>query len=353
MSRYDSDNMFTTVAVWFQDTPAFPVGQREPPGGNNVMSIVLETGRPARINDYSAASGAIGGPARKAGIRSAVGIPIIVQGRLWGIMTAGSTHSEPLPADTEARLASFTELVSTAIANTEAREAIERLAEEQAASRIRVLTAGDDARRRVVRDLHDGAQQRLVHSIIVLKLARRALVESDSEAKSLVDEALVQAEQANVELRELARGILPSVLIRGGLADGVETVVSRIDLPVDVEIANGRFPAEIEASAYFIIAEALTNVVKHAQATRAEVNARVEDGALLVEIRDDGTGAADPAGQGLVGLADRATALGGRLRVQRLASGGTLVAAVLPLPAASDDESVGEKPVGPPASARS
>ncbi len=391
------------------------------------MTMVLETGRPG---SYQRLLRRLrrdpGGVAPLAGIRSAVGIPIIVEGRLWGtgIMTAGSTQSEPLlRGHRGAALASFTELVSpdtppraragagrafasgspqeacgagpgpgpptgrcpptapppspapappprgpprphlpryhavgsTAIANTEAREAIERLAEEQAASRIRVLTAADDARRRVVRDLHDGAQQRLVHSIIVLKLARRALAETDGEAKSLVDEALVQAEQANVELRELAHGILPSVLIRGGLADGVETVVSRIDLPVDVDIANERFPAEIEASAYFIIAEALTNVVKHAQSDAGRSpSARVENGALLVEVRDDGTGAADPTGPGLVGLADRATALGGRLEVLRSASGGTLVAAVLPLPAATDDESsVGEQPVGPPADARS
>jgi len=192
-----------------------------------------------------------------------------------------------------------------------------------------------------------------VHSIIMLKLARRALGETNGEAKSRLDEALKQAEQAKVELRELAHGILPSALIRGGLQDGVETVVSRIDLPVDVEIANERFPAEVEANAYFIIAEALTNVVKHAHATRAEVTARIENEALLVEVRDDGIGGADPAGHGLVVLADRATALGGRLQVQHLASGGTLVAAVLPLPATDDDESVGEEPVGPPAAGRS
>jgi GAF domain-containing protein len=145
MSRYDSDNMFTTVAVWSPDTPAFPVGLREPPGGNNVMTIVLETGRPARINDYSAsASGPIGDGARRAGVRSSVGIPIIVAGRLWGVMSAGSTHPEPLPADTEARLASFTELVATAIASAESRDALARLADEQAAlRRVATLVAQD------------------------------------------------------------------------------------------------------------------------------------------------------------------------------------------------------------------
>ena len=283
------------------------------------------------------------------GVRSSVATPIVVEGRLWGTMIATGSEPEPLPSDTEARLERFANLVATAIANAKAREAIERLAEEQAASRTRLLTAADDARRRVVRDLHDGAQQRLVHSIVTLKLAQRALIETDDEARSLVDEALEQVQQGNVELRELAHGILPSVLTHDGLQAGVESVVSRLGLPVHADIPNERFPAEIEASAYFIIAEALTNVVKHAHATRAEVRARVENETLLVDVRDDGVGGADPAGHGLVGLADRATALGGRLQVERLASGGTLVAAALPLPLADEPESLSEAPVGPPA----
>jgi signal transduction histidine kinase/uncharacterized protein YoaH (UPF0181 family) len=142
MSRYDSDNMFTTVAVWSTGEAAFPVGGREIPGGNNAMTTVLRTGQPARINDYSDASGPIGEAARDVGYRSAVGTPIIVEGRLWGVMTAASSAEEPLPADTEARLASFTELVATAIANAESRTRLARLAEEQAAlRRVAVLVA--------------------------------------------------------------------------------------------------------------------------------------------------------------------------------------------------------------------
>ena len=191
-----------------------------------------------------------------------------------------------------------------------------------------------------------------MHSIVTLKLAQRALSETDSEAKSLVDEALEQVQQGNVELRELAHGILPSVLTHDGLQAGVESVVSRLGLPVHADIPNERLPAEIEASAYFIIAEALTNVVKHAEATRTDVRARVENETLLVEVRDNGVGGADPAGHGLVGLADRATALGGRFQVERLASGGTLVAATLPLTAADDGEPFSEAPARPPAAPR-
>jgi signal transduction histidine kinase len=153
----------------------------------------------------------------------------------------------------------------------------------------------------------------------------------NGEAASLVAEALAQAEQGKDELRELSHGILPSALTLGGLRAGVDTVVSRMELPVEVEITNERFPAEIEASAYFIVAEALTNVVKHARATTAEVKAWVEDGALRLEVADDGVGGADPTGHGLVGLSDRAIALGGSFAVGASPSGGTAVWATLPL----------------------
>ncbi len=334
MFRYDGDEMVIVASRGrFKET--FPRGSRNPLGGENIATIMLRTKKPARIDDYRAASGSIGEAAVASGFRSALGAPIIVNNELWGGLIIGVTAeplpAEPLPAETEGRLAEFTELMATAIANAEAREAIERLADEQAASRIRLITAADDARRRVVRDLHDGAQQRLVHSIITLKLAQRALRGTEGEAEGLVDEALDQAEKGKLELRELAHGILPSVLARGGLRAGVEAIVSRLDLPVDVEVTAERFPAEIEASAYFIVAEALTNVVKHARATQAEVSARVKDAALHFEVRDDGVGGADPTGRGLIGLADRATALGGQLEVQRLGNGGTLVAAALPV----------------------
>jgi signal transduction histidine kinase len=185
-----------------------------------------------------------------------------------------------------------------------------------------------------VRDLHDGAQQRLVHAIVTLKLAQRAARDDDGELESLLGEALEEAELGNRELRDLAHGILPPALTRGGLRAGVEAVVARMDLPVAVDVPGERLQAEIEASAYFIVAEALTNVVKHSNAESAKVRASVEDGLLQVEVRDDGIGGADPDGHGLVGMADRVSALGGRLSVQSPAGGGTVLTATLPLPAA-------------------
>jgi signal transduction histidine kinase len=194
------------------------------------------------------------------------------------------------------------------------------------------VAATDDERRRVVRDLHDGAQQRVVHTILTLKLAREALERGDDAGPELVLEALDNAQRANVELRELAHGILPTVLSGGGLTEGVASLASRTPVPVDVDVSVGRLPAAVEATAYFVVAEALTNVAKHAHAAHAHVTARLEDGTLAVQVRDDGIGGARPDGSGLLGLADRVAALEGRLQVETPAEGGTLVAATIPLP---------------------
>jgi signal transduction histidine kinase len=202
-----------------------------------------------------------------------------------------------------------------------------------AASRARIVAAADEERRRVVRDLHDGAQQRLVHTTVMLKLARRALENATEDLPALLTEALENAEQATAELRELAHGILPPVLTQGGLHAGVDALASRMPVPVENGVAVGRLPATVEATAYFVVAEALTNVAKHARAGHAAVGARIEDGTLGIQVRDDGIGGARPDGSGLLGLADRLAVLHGRLRVESPAGGGTLVTADIPLPA--------------------
>jgi PAS domain S-box-containing protein len=185
--RFESDSTATLVAQSDTPWPPPPLGTRFRLDGENLVTSLHQTGQAARLDEWTNATGEVSAMADVLGVRSSVATPIVVEGRLWGAMIATTNQPEPLPPDTEARLERFAELVATAIANAEAREAIERLAEEQAASRIRLLTAADDARRRVVRDLHDGAQHRLVHSIITLKLAQRALGETDGEGKSLVD----------------------------------------------------------------------------------------------------------------------------------------------------------------------
>ena len=326
MGRYEPDESLTFVATWGALGGPFEAGSRHTLGGNNLGTIVFRTERPARIDRYAdTSSGPLGVGVREAGIRSSVATPIFVEGRLWGLIVAGSFLEDPLPPDSEARLAGFTELVATAIANAEGRAAL-------AASGARIVAAADESRRRIERDLHDGAQQRLVHAVIVLKLALRALSAGDTNAGEMVAEALRHAEQANAELRELAHGILPAALTRGGLRAGVEALVTRVSLPVSVDVSVERLPASVEATAYFVISEALTNAVKHARAARAEVTARLQDGELRIDICDDGIGGArSEHGTGLGGLEDRVSALAGRLALESPPGEGTRVCAQLPV----------------------
>jgi signal transduction histidine kinase len=327
MERYESDGTVTGVAAWSRlEQRELAVGTRIALEGLSIAAQVYETGRPVRVDSFVRASGPIAEEARALGIRSSVGCPIFVERRLWGVIAASSKREKPFPPETEAQIGEFTELVATAVANAEARD-------ELLASRARVVVAADEARRRIERDLHDGAQQRLVHAVITLKLALRALKEGDEQAEELVSESLAHSEEATAELRELAHGILPSVLARGGLRAGVDSCVSRIRLPVAVEVCADRFSPQIEATAYFVVSESLTNAAKHSGADRAEVNVRAEDGVLRIEIRDDGVGGARlNSGTGLLGLQDRVAALDGGLEVESQPGAGTLVLATMPLP---------------------
>ncbi|MEA2215050.1 MAG: hypothetical protein QOK19_611 [Solirubrobacteraceae bacterium] len=324
MQCYEPEGNSTVVAIWGLLADYFPVGTRLDLEGENVAAIVRDTEQPARIDDYSNVKSPMAEHARESGVRTAVGSPIVVDGELWGSMTAVTMREEPLPADAESRIGEFTELVATAISNVQARS-------ELAASRARIIAATDEERRRVVRDLHDGAQQRLVHTVVTLKLARRELEPGAGGAPALVTEALKHAEEATAELRELAHGILPSVLTRGGLRAGVVALASRMPVPVDIGVSVERFPSAVEATAYFVVAEALTNVAKHSHARHAQVSARVTDGTLQVQVRDDGVGGARTDGGGLLGLADRLGVLDGSLRVDSPGDGGTLIAAEIPI----------------------
>jgi signal transduction histidine kinase len=325
MERFEPDGTVTAIAAWERSgRPLLAVGKRFALEGASIAAQVHETGRPARVDSFAGATGPIAREAQALGIRSSVGCPIVVGGLTWGVIAASARGDVPFPPDTESRIADFTGLVATAVSNAEARA-------DLVASRARLLTAADDARRRVVRDLHDGAQQRFVHTIITLKLAQRAFERGDEDARALVDQALDHAEEAITEVRELAHGILPSALVQGGLAAGVSALASRVRVPVAVAVPGERFAPEIEASAYFVVAEALTNVAKHSNARHADVRAWLEDGLLRVDVRDDGVGGARTDGSGLVGLDDRVAALGGQLQIESPPGGGTRIAATLPL----------------------
>jgi PAS domain S-box-containing protein len=325
VGRFDPEGPAFVVVGVAKSVEGIPIGSRWELNDLYVSSKVFLTGRSARVDASDLAS--VGGPVaawhRRQGFISQVASPIIVDGRLWGAMTVVA-KDETLPLDTDERLEKFAELVATAIANAENRS-------ELAASRARIVAAGDEERRRVVRDLHDGAQQRLVHTVVTLKMARHALARDRQDAFPLVSEALQHAETATDELRELAHGILPSVLAHGGLHAGVRALASRMSIPVDVEMMVGRMPHTVEATAYFVVAEALTNVAKHSRAHRAMVSARMENHTLRVEVSDDGVGGARTDGSGLVGLSDRLAVLDGRLRVDSPSHGGTRIAAAIPV----------------------
>jgi signal transduction histidine kinase len=326
LMRSEGSDQIAILAQRGQDPNVVRPGTRLPLDGDSVTARVLRTGRSARLDRYDQRRGTIADIAHRSNVGVTVGAPIVVEGAHWGVITA-SWEEHGLPAvDAEERLTEFAQLLGTAIANAESRDQLE-------ASRARMLTAGDEARRRVVRDLHDGAQQRLVHAVVALKLAQRAFTTERGRAESLLAEALEHAERGNAELRELAHGILPAALTRGGLRAGLDSLVSRLGLPVDLDVTGTQLAPEIEANAYFIVAEALTNVIKHSQAARAQVTAVVGHGTLSLEVRDDGAGGADPDGHGLVGLSDRVAALGGRLWIDSPRGAGTVVAAELPLPA--------------------
>jgi PAS domain S-box-containing protein len=325
VGRYTPDRSIEFVGGWSGLGEADWVGKTVSIGGHNVTTAVFETGQPARVDHLQDDATAVTAVARESGARSSAGAPINVEGQLWGVMTVAAVQEDRLPPGIEHELAGFTELVATAIANTQARE-------ELAASRARLVTAADESRRRIVRDLHDGAQHGLVQTIITLNLAQRAQDRGESkQARALFGEALGHAEHANTDLRELAQGILPSVLARGGLAASVEELTERLRLPISVQVARDRFSPEIEASAYFVVAEALTNLAKHSRARSGAVAAWIEDKQLHVDISDDGVGGARPDGGGLRGLADRVAALGGQVRIDSPPGRGTHVTATLPL----------------------
>ena len=331
--RYDPQGAITVVGAWTStDAPApTPVGGRLPLGGDNVTTLVFRTGQAART-DYADVSGVIGDVAtRDWGLRSSVGVPIRVEDRLWGAVMVALTGEELLPADAEERLAGFTELAATAVANAEAQA-------ELTASRARIVAAADQARRRIEQDLHDGAQQPLVALKLRLRVARAAVPPELGELGAELDRAAAVAAGALNELREIAHGLHPAVLAKGGLRFALNALARRSPVPVDLRVrVGGRLPEPVEVSAYYIVAEALTNAAKHARASAVAVEAEVVGDLLRVAVSDDGVGGADLAGgSGLAGLKDRVEALGGRIVLHSPHGAGTSLRAELPLTATND-----------------
>ena len=325
--RFEGDDTATVVGRVgrYDDVEAFRLGGRLYADEHTAVGRVLRTGAPARVDDYSQVSGETARQMIESGYRSAVSAPIVVGGIIWGAVAVAA--AQPLPADSEARLTAFCELVSLAVASAQARE-------DLAASRRRIVASGDEQRRKLERNLHDGAQQRLVALSVGLRVAQSKIESSPAEAGELLETMSNDLADALTELRELARGIHPAVLTERGLAAALEVLVARAPLPVELDVqVPERLPEPVAATAYYIAAETLTNVAKHAQATEATVNIRDDNGVLRLQITDDGRGGADPSGgSGLLGLRDRAEAAGGTLHVASPPGRGTTVTANLPMP---------------------
>ena len=325
--RYEDDGTATVVGAWAQEgAPLMPVASIPLPlDGGTVAPRVQRSGRTVRVDDYGGLDDVLARRLREVGIRSAVGAPIVVAGRLWGAVIAADSRAYHLAPDAEQRISTFAQLITDALANTDAREQL-------AASRARILKAGDEERRRLGRDLHDGAQQQLVSAVISLQLAQKRWHDR-GRARQLVDDALEHAQAAIGDLRELAAGIHPSVLTDRGLHAALETLGSRAPVPVElVTQLPDRLPMSVETTAYFLVSEALTNVGKYARASRASVTVRVAGDELEIEVLDDGVGGANPAaGSGLRGLADRVAALQGTLDVTSPPGRGTRIHARIAL----------------------
>jgi PAS domain S-box-containing protein len=326
MVRYEPDGGAVVAGAWSTGgVRAVDLGTRIALDGPTVAARIRDSGQPERVDSYDGITGSTVDLLRELGFRSSVGAPIKLAGRLWGAVMVSTVEEKPLPAGSEQRVADFAELVALALANAEARE-------ELAASRARIVAAGDAERRRLERNLHDGAQQRLVALSLTLRLVGMKVAGGEPDAPQLLRQASAELTEALKELRELARGIHPSILTDRGLVPALEMLAGRASVPVELCVTlDRRPPGQVEAAAYYIVAEALTNASKHAQASQVRIGVRRADDSVLVEVADDGVGGADQrGGSGVRGLGDRVEALGGTLELRSPVGAGTTLSARIP-----------------------
>jgi PAS domain S-box-containing protein len=322
--RYETDGTATIVGRHDRDRiGAFRVGDSLPDEEDSAIGRVRRTGAAARVDDWGLLAGELAETMFRTGYRSTAAAPIVVAGALWGAVAIAS--EDPLAPESESRLEAFCELVSLAVASAQARA-------DLIASRARLVKAGDEQRRRLERNLHDGAQQRFVSVVLRLRLARDRLRSDPAAAAELLEQVARELDTGLDELREIARGIHPAILSDHGLRHALDALAARIPIQVSIDVPAERLPEHVEATAYYIVSEAMTNVAKHAAATAARVSVRRDGDVVRCEVSDDGRGGADAAtGTGILGLRDRAEAAGGTLSVVSPPGQGTVVTAVLPV----------------------
>jgi signal transduction histidine kinase len=325
--RYDGVDEAMVLANYNQRAlHELPIGEPVMLDGDNVAAMVLHTARGARMDNYENATGSLAARVRELGIRSVAAAPVMVDGRVWGAALVGSRGPEPLPADIEERISDFADLVATAIANAATRA-------ELIASRARIVGAADNARRRLERDLHDGAQQRLVSLGLQLRLAESTVPTEFGVLRAELSDVVGGLTGVLTDLQEISRGIHPAILSEGGLGPALKTLARRSPIPVKLDLgAECRLSETVEVGAYYVVAEALTNAAKHARASEVNVGAKCDGANLSLLIRDDGTGGADPGnGSGLVGLIDRVEALGGDMKIESPRGIGTTLHVTIPV----------------------
>ena len=321
--RFEPNGEATFLAGRGWSTPSQPGWRFEPPPGFALASV-RETGRPVRSGNDDATSADLPVSIRQEGIHSAVDAPIVVEGRLWGAINVASRSGE-LDPDTEQRIVEFSELIAMAIANADARAKLTQ-------SRARIVATADATRRRIERDLHDGAQQRLVALALELRIAQQTVPAELPELRDGIGRVADELTTVLEELREISRGIHPAILSEGGLGPALRTLARRSAVPVQIDVqSRSRYSPLVEVAAYYVISEALTNTTKHANASQVDVAVWEENGDLRLRVSDDGVGGALPdEGTGLTGLGDRVEALGGSIDVASPAGHGTLLDVSLP-----------------------
>jgi PAS domain S-box-containing protein len=326
LCRFTSDGFNLTMAGWSQRDTHVQTGTRLPLEGEPVNVLVRRTGAPARVDSYAGVSGELAELVRARGIKSEVAAPVIVEGEVWGALIAGWDDAQLPPEGTEFRLGSFAELIATAVSNASNRS-------ELVASRARIVAASDETRRRIERNLHDGVQQQLVALELELKAIETRIPSELQEPHEDLDRVQGALEAVLNDVREISQGVHPATLSQWGLGPALRTLTRRSPIPVELEIdVPDRLAQSIEIAVYYVVSEALANVVKHAGATHASVDVAVVDGWLRARIRDDGSGGADAErGSGLTGLVDRVEALGGRLTLVSPRGEGTALSVGLPL----------------------
>jgi signal transduction histidine kinase len=323
--RYEPDGRATVLASHGRPDAQMPVGTLTSIEGGNIVGAVRRHRHSARLDGFDGAPGPLAAWARAHGVRSAVGAPIILDGRLWGVMTAAWHETVPELAAAEARIVQFTELVATAVANAESRAQLK-------ASRARIVAASDETRRRIERDLHDGTQQRLVSLALALRAAEARVPREQQELRAELAETASGLARVVEDLQEISRGIHPAILFRGGLGPALKALARRSPVPVELAVRVARpLPKAVAVAVYYVVSEALANAAKHARASVVQVEVATDDAAVVLAVTDDGVGRADPArGSGLIGLRDRVEALGGTIDVASEAGQGTVLRARIP-----------------------